>query len=404
VSVGAPSTGGRSAPADALARLQAVSDAALAHLTLDDLLDELLTRIRELLVVDTCAVLLLDDAGGELVARAAKGLEEEVEQGVRIPIGAGFAGRIAAGGHPVIIPDVDHSYVLNPILREKGIKSLLGVPLIAQGRTLGVIHVGTLTPRLFEPDDVELLELAAQRVAAAVDRAQVFEQVVRLSELQREFIALAAHELRTPATAVYGLAATLHERRGQLPEETVDEIQTTLYEQAERLRQLVEQLLDLSRLDASTLRIEPRRIQLRTHLEEVVSLAAAGHPHSVRLEVPDELEVVVDPTAVERIVANLVVNALRHGEAPVVVWAEQSDQHVRIYVQDSGKGVAPEFVPYLFERFHRSPDTLGKSSGTGLGLSIARSYARAHGGDVLYHGATHGAKFEFVVPAESVRL
>jgi len=394
--------GGRSAPADVLARLQAVFDTALAHLSLSELLDELLTRVRDVLEADTCAVLMLDESAEHLVARAAKGLEEEVEQGVRIPVGSGFAGRIAAESRPIVIEDVDHSYVLNPILREKGIKSLLGAPLIVEGRTLGVIHVGTLRHRVFDEDDVSLLQSVAQRVAAAIDRASTHEQLVRLSELQREFIALAAHELRTPASAVYGLAATLYERGGELAGETVGELQLTLYEQADRMRMLVEQLLDLSRLDAATLKIEPRRILLRKHLEDVVALAAAEHPGAVCVEVPEGLEVVVDPSAVERIVANLVGNALRYGAPPIVVSADQSDQHVRIYVDDSGDGVAPEFVPYLFERFRRSPQSIGKAKGTGLGLAIARSYARAHGGDLFYHRVHDGARFEFVVPAEPV--
>jgi signal transduction histidine kinase len=401
--VDSPGPGGRSAPADVLARLQAVSDAALAHLSLDDLLDELLTRVRDLLEADTCAVLLLDDEGGQLVARAAKGIEEEVQEGIRIPVGEGFAGRVAAERRPVIVEDVDRSYVLNPILSKKGIKSLLGAPLIAEGRTIGVIHVGTRTPRIFDQHDVELLQIVASRVAAAIDRANAHEEVVRLSELQREFIALAAHELRTPAAAVYGLAATLYQRGKELDKETSDEVQLTLFEQAERMRQLVEQLLDLSRLDAATLKIEPQRIQLREHLESVVALSAGGEAHAVRLEVPHSLEVVVDPNAVERIVANLVANALRYGAPPIVVSADQSDQHVRIYVDDSGEGVSPEFVPHLFDRFRRSPQSIGKSSGTGLGLAIARSYARAHGGDLLYHTDRDGARFEFVVPAEPVR-
>src|SRR5258706_15031086 len=111
-------------------RLQWVTNAALAHLRLDALLDALLVRTRQLLDVDTCAILLLDDETNELVARAALGIEEEVEQGVRIPVGQGFAGRIAAEKVPVVLDDVDHADVLNPILHDKGIKSMLGVPLV----------------------------------------------------------------------------------------------------------------------------------------------------------------------------------------------------------------------------------------------------------------------------------
>jgi GAF domain-containing protein len=213
--------------ADVLARLQVVSDAALAHLSPDDLLDELLARVRDMLSADTCAVLLFDEKTNELVARAAKGLEEEVEQGIRIPIGRGFAGRIAWEQRPVVIDDVDHSYVLNPILREKGVKSLLGAPLITNGRILGVIHVGTLKHRKFNASDVELLHVVAQRVALGLDRALVYERVVQLTQLQREFVALAAHELRSPAATIYGIAATLYLRQGELAKDVVDELVVT---------------------------------------------------------------------------------------------------------------------------------------------------------------------------------
>src|SRR5260221_563300 len=133
-------------------RLQSVTDAALAHLQLDALLDALLVRTRQLLDVDTCAILLLDDETNELVARAARGIEEEVEQGVRIPLGEGFAGRVAAEGQARAI-DVDAYPVWNPILRQKGIKAMLGVPLIVSGASLGVLHVGSLTPRAFTRDE-----------------------------------------------------------------------------------------------------------------------------------------------------------------------------------------------------------------------------------------------------------
>jgi signal transduction histidine kinase len=358
--------------------------------------------VRDVLSADTCAVLLFDEATDELVARAAKGLEEEVEQGVRIPIGRGFAGRIAAEQHPVVIDDVDHSYVLNPILRDKGVKSLLGAPLVTNGRILGVIHVGTLKHRKFHSSDIELLQVVAQRVSLALDRALVYERVVKLTQVQREFVALAAHELRSPAATIYGIAATLHLRRGELAPDVIDELVLNLYQQGERMRKLVEQLLDLSRLDAGVVVVEPQTVALRKQIEEIVAGVVAIDAREVEIAVPADLEVVVDPATIERVIANLVSNAMRYGRPPIVVSAEQSDHHVRISVEDSGEGVSPEFVPYLFERFRRSDESISKSVGTGLGLSIARSYARAHGGDVLYHDAGRGAKFELVVPAPPV--
>jgi GAF domain-containing protein/anti-sigma regulatory factor (Ser/Thr protein kinase) len=159
---------------DQLASLQQITDAALAHLTEEDLLPELLRRVASVMAVDTVAILLRD--GDELAARAARGIEEEVEQGVRIPLGRGFAGRVAAEQRAIRVPDVDRADIFNPILREKGIRSLLGVPLLVEGRVIGVMHVGSLTPRAFTDDERDFLQLAADRAAIAIEHAQLFEQ------------------------------------------------------------------------------------------------------------------------------------------------------------------------------------------------------------------------------------
>jgi anti-sigma regulatory factor (Ser/Thr protein kinase)/putative methionine-R-sulfoxide reductase with GAF domain len=164
---------------DQLEHVYRLADPALSELALEGLLEELLARAKDILGVDTAAILLLDDEAQELVARAAKGLEEEVERGVRIPVGAGFAGRIAAGRQPIFIADVDHADVLNPILRMKGVRSLLGVPLLVEGAALGVLHVGTVTPREFTNADAALLQLAAAQAAPAIDRARLFEALDR---------------------------------------------------------------------------------------------------------------------------------------------------------------------------------------------------------------------------------
>jgi anti-sigma regulatory factor (Ser/Thr protein kinase)/putative methionine-R-sulfoxide reductase with GAF domain len=162
------------APSEQVRHLYRLTDPALSELGLEQLLDELLHRIRAALAVDTAAILLLEPESQQLVARAAKGIEEEVERGIRIPIGQGFAGRIAAERMAIFIPDVDHADVLNPILREKGISSLLGVPLIVEGDLIGVLHVGSLTPRTFDPQDLAVLQLAAARAAPAIERARLF--------------------------------------------------------------------------------------------------------------------------------------------------------------------------------------------------------------------------------------
>jgi GAF domain-containing protein/anti-sigma regulatory factor (Ser/Thr protein kinase) len=169
-----------------LEALQRVTDAALAYLGEDELLQELLNRVAEIMGVDTVAILLLEDK--ELHARAAKGIEEEVEQSVRIPLGRGFAGRIAAERRPIFIPDVDHADILNPILREKGIRSLLGVPLLVEGKAIGVLHVGSLTPRTFTDEESELLQTAGDRAALAIEQARLYEQRRVAEALQRRLL------------------------------------------------------------------------------------------------------------------------------------------------------------------------------------------------------------------------
>jgi sigma-B regulation protein RsbU (phosphoserine phosphatase) len=171
-----------------LRRVEAVTDATLSRLDASDLLDELLDRVRDLLDADTSAILLLDAHSRQLVATAAKGLEDEVRQGFRVAVGQGFAGRVAATRGPVVIADVTPSDVINPILIEKGIRSLLGVPILAAGEVVGVLHIGTLSPREFTQDDIHLLELAADRAGVAGRiRSQKLEHATALA-LQRSLL------------------------------------------------------------------------------------------------------------------------------------------------------------------------------------------------------------------------
>jgi phosphoserine phosphatase RsbU/P len=173
---------------DRLRDIRAVSDAALSYLRSEDFLTELLSRVKESLDADTAAVLLLDRSARQLVATAASGLEEEVKQGVRIPVGQGFAGRIAAEARPVILDHVDHSNVLNPILPEKGIRSLIGVPLLVNGTVIGVLHVGSIGRRLFTGDDAALLQLAAERAALAVQSLRSRDDRAAATALQQSLL------------------------------------------------------------------------------------------------------------------------------------------------------------------------------------------------------------------------
>jgi PAS domain S-box-containing protein len=154
--------------------LLALTDTALTHLELDELLPEVLSRVGDVLAVDNAAILLLDTQGRELRVRAARGPEEAVASEVRVPLGQGFAGRIAASHEPLIVADLSTFPVVNPLLHEH-LHSAVGVPLLLGERVVGVLHIGTTEPHSFTQQDVQLLERVAERVAVAIEHAQLYE-------------------------------------------------------------------------------------------------------------------------------------------------------------------------------------------------------------------------------------
>jgi phosphoserine phosphatase RsbU/P len=183
-----PQPEARDTPASRLRDIEAVADAALSRLDEQSLLETLLERVKKVLQADTAAVLLLDQSSRHLVATAASGLEEEVRQGVRVPLGTGFAGRVAASREPVILTKVDHTTVRNPLLVDRGIKSLLGVPLFVGGKVIGVLHVGSLTGRPFDQQDAELLQLAADRAALALHSMTAQDDALAAAALHRSLL------------------------------------------------------------------------------------------------------------------------------------------------------------------------------------------------------------------------
>jgi signal transduction histidine kinase len=268
-----------------------------------------------------------------------------------------------------------------------------------------VIQAGPYAP-FFGTEEMDVLRSLGALTGLALDRSRLFVleresrvALERADELKTNFIALAAHELRTPVTSVHGVVNTLDRIGDRLSEQDRAELDDALRTQTERLRRLVDQLLDLSRLEADSVPINPVPIAVRENVEELVAASAGDRSDEVQIEIPAELMAAVDQTVFERVVSNLLTNALRHGAPPVRVTARRKDRHFRIAIEDSGDGVPPGFVQDLFERFSRSEQARARGLGSGLGLSIARSYARAHGGDLVYEEVRpHGARFELVVP------
>ena len=218
--------------------------------------------------------------------------------------------------------------------------------------------------------------------------------------LTYDFVSIASHELRAPIAVVHGIAATLDARLDELRGEQVHALLAQLVVQTDRLRDLADQLLDLSRLESGAGSGPPEHFDPRERLEELMARIAGDRAPDVHLLMEPGNTVLADPVAFDRVAANLILNALRYGEPPVEVRAEQDDRF-RLIVEDHGPGVAPEFVPRLFERFTRSDEARREGSpGAGLGLAIANAYANAIGGELGYEAAEpSGARFTLSLPA-----
>ena len=305
----------------------------------------------------------------------------------------------------VFVEDVRAEHAVpEGVADEFAVRSALVLPLISQGRVIGFLSADHGGER-FDVDgsEAELLRTIGALVASFLESALVQEELRRLDRLKSNFIALASHELRTPAAVIYGISSTLQLRGDTLSDDQLHDLRLALYDQSDRLRQLVDQLLDLSRLEANAISIRPISFRVRDRVEDLVTALVPEQVAAVELEIARELEAVTDPDAFDRIVSNLITNAFRYGAPPVKISAEQRDRHFRVAVEDRGRGVNPEFVPQMFDRFSRSEESsTGISQGAGLGLSIAQSFAHAQGGDLLYSVAVpSGARFELVLPTRN---
>src|SRR3954468_4718519 len=242
-------------------------------------------------------------------------------------------------------------------------------------------------------DDRALQVLTALGEAAAA----VAEKTRDAERLKYDFVSIASHELRTPISVVHGIAATLHARVDQLEDDQVHALLGQLVVQTHRLRELANQLLDLSRIESDAPAARPEPFDPRQRLDELVPRIAGERAPDVHVRAEPGRTLVVDAVAFDRVAANLILNALRYGAPPVEVRVEEE----RLVVEDRGPGGAPEFVPRLSERFPRSDESRRSGqTGSGLGLAIAAAYARCLGGELGYEPARpRGARFTLSLPA-----
>ncbi|MBV8981588.1 MAG: PAS domain S-box protein [Acidimicrobiia bacterium] len=306
---------------------------------------------------------------------------------------------------------------------------ILGRPLeqlagAALSDVLAPLEGANVLERLtIDTDDSDRTELAVSRpdgvrrvleVSTTARReggiAAGFQGVVRdvtaqrdLEDAKNEFLALITHDLRQPLTAILGLGATLETHGDELGTDRIQRMGQSVRRQAERIARLADDLFDVSRLEARSIVLNVRPVELAMTVE--LALASVPHPASVDLRIPDDLRVLADARRLEQVLANLIENALVHGDAPVMVEAWATEHEVVLTVRDHGPGVTESLVPTLFSRLR----TLGRSDrdrarGTGLGLALVKGLVEAMGGRVAYERAPDGgALFSLVLPAPRTR-
>lgn len=288
----------------------------------------------------------------------------------------------------------------------------VGLALLAAGRVLRPVRQladaaeriaqGQLAVRLPVTGGDELSHLVATFNVMAASLRHHVEQLRRMEAQSRRFVADVSHELRTPLAAVTAVVDLLEEASGRMEGEAAAAARLVSRE-TRNLNRLVDDLLEMSRLDAGTAALRLEETDVAAAVRGCLELR--GWTDQVGVEVPTGMTVRVDPRRFDVTLANLVGNALRHGGPPVTVEARIDHRAGRAWlvltVADRGPGLAPQVLPYIFERFYKADSARSRSAGSGLGLSIAMANARLHGGDIVAGNRPGGgALFTLRLPAE----
>ncbi len=403
-----------------LQALGAVGQAVSSTLDLETVLTTIVSRADLLAGADGGAIYEYDEVGKAFILRATQRLGEEVVEATRtepIRLGEGVLGRAAQNRQPVEVPDVLEAGAyegrLAGIVRRADFRAVLAVPLVREGRILGGLVVLRKTPGRFAPEVVELLKTLAAQSAIAIQNARLFSELEDKSrELEAasrhksEFLANMSHELRTPLNAIIGFSEVLGERMfGELNDKQAEYVEDIL-SSGRHLLALINDILDLSKVEAGRMELELSRFDLPAAIGSAVILVrerADRHGLGLEVSVDERLGLFVgDERKIRQVLLNLLSNAVKFTPegGRVAVRAAPAGGAVEISVSDTGIGIAPEDQEAIFQEFRQvGTDYARKREGTGLGLALARRFVDLHGGRLgVKSRPGEGSTFTFTIP------
>ena len=407
-----------------LKALGEVGQAVSSTLDLQTVLSTIVGRAVELSGTDGGAIYEFDEGTEEFHLRATHGMSLELIEAVRearIRLGETAVGRAALNREAVQIPDImaEAAYSLRDVMERAGFRAFLAVPLLRENRIIGALVVRRRVPGQFSKETVDLLKTFATQSALAIQNARLFREIAdksrqleAASRHKSEFLANMSHELRTPLNAILGFSEVLAERMfGEVNEKQAEYLQDIL-SSGRHLLSLINDILDLSKVEAGRLELELGRFHLPTALDNALTLVrerATRHGITLTQTVDERVgDIVADERKVKQILVNLLSNAVKFTPegGRVGLTATAADGVITIAVSDTGIGIAPEDQAAIFEEFRQvGRDDARKQEGTGLGLTLAKKFVELHGGRIWVQSQVgQGSTFSFTLPVRPDRL
>jgi signal transduction histidine kinase len=407
-----------------LKALGEVGQAVSSTLELETVLTSIASHAVQLTGAAGGAIYEYDEESEEFHLRASHQIEKEFVDTLRaspIRLGGGVLGQAATSRAPVEVADIfDEREIsatrMRPVLRQLGYRSLLAVPLLREGRTMGGLTIYRRTAGSFPPEVVNLLQTFATQSVLAIQNARLFREIEEKSKQieaanrrKSEFLANMSHELRTPLNAIIGFSEVLGERMfGELNEKQAEYTEDIL-SSGRHLLSLINEILDLSKVEAGRMELEVATFDLPLAIDNArtfVRERATKHGINLDVTVDERLgDFTGDERKIKQILLNLLSNAVKFTPegGRIGINAKQADGSVEISVSDTGIGISPEDQAKIFEEFRQvGGDYAHKREGTGLGLTLAKKFIELHGGKIWVESEVgKGSTFSFTLPERS---